>query len=307
MSGSSQGLRIADVPQQQRGHALELVFGYVEPADRQRQIDEIFAFQRDGATLGGLIGAWRGDRLVGAMFSQTQPGKTAVVWLPRLVDGETASTAPALLAASWKFLESQRVVLAHVLLENVDPADEALVRQAGFDFLADLLYLVSTSDVFPTTLSATGLDFEPYRETEHARLARIVEATYEATLDCPGLEGVRNADDALAGYRATGVFDPSRWLIARHGQGDVGCLLLADQPRQENMELVYMGVIATARGQGWGKQLAHHAQWLARLAGRARLVLAVDSRNMPAIQTYAAVGFRAWQRRRLYVRQFSNA
>jgi GNAT superfamily N-acetyltransferase len=307
MSGSESGLQVGPVPPQDRDQALDLAFSYLEPAERRRQVDESFAVQRgDRAAVDGLIGAWRAGRLVGAMFSQVQPGRIASVCLPRLVAGEPESTAIALLAVNEDLLCRQQVGLAHVLLREVGVADEALLQLGGFVHLADLLYLVSPKSRFPATPPASQLDFEPYQETEHQRLARIIEATYEATLDCPQLEGMRSTEDVLASYRGNGVFDPNRWLIVRHGQDDVGCLLLADQPRQDSMELLYMGVIRAARGHGWGRQFASRAQWLARLAGRKQLVLAVDSLNTPAIRSYLAVGFQAWQERRLYVRQSSG-
>ena len=76
--------------------------------------------------------------------------------------------------------------------------------------------------------------------------------------------------------------------------------------RFENMELVYMGVIPAHRGRHWGADIARHAQSVALAAGRHRLVLAVDASNGPAINMYASVGFRAWDRRRVYYHVFSR-
>jgi len=137
-------------------------------------------------------------------------------------------------------------------------------------------------------------------------LAHIVEATYEQSLDCPAMDGLRSIEDILDGYRATGRFDPSRWLIVEHEGRDVGCLLLTDHPMHENWELVYMGVVARDRGHGWGVEIARHAQWLTRQAGRPRLVLAVDAANGPGIEMYSAAGFQAWDRRAVYLRTFGN-
>ena len=223
MDETNSGPQIGGILSQDRDAALELVFGYLAPADRRPQIDEILARPRSGATPDGLIGAWRNGRLVGAVLSQVQPGKTAEFWLPRLAAGEPESTAASLWSASWGFLASRRVVLALVLLEQGSEAEETRLRQEGVDRLADLLYLVSQEDDFPAVLPVSPLDFVPYRETDHDRLVRIVEATYEATCDCPQMEGVRNTHDVLAGYRATGEFDPGRWLIVRHAGSDVGC------------------------------------------------------------------------------------
>ena len=94
--------------------------------------------------------------------------------------------------------------------------------------------------------------------------------SYEGTLDCPALNGVRDLPDVLASYRACGEFDPAeRWFIACRGERDVGCLLLADHPDADQWEIVYVGLVPEERGRGSGLALTRHAQWLARQAGRA--------------------------------------
>jgi GNAT superfamily N-acetyltransferase len=114
-------------------------------------------------------------------------------------------------------------------------------------------------------------------------------------------------EDVLAGYQATGCFAPERWLIVRSGGQDVGCLLLADHPRDGNWELVYMGLVPLSRGRGWGREIVRYAQWLTAQAKRPRLVVAVDDANHPALQVYAVKGFRAWDRRRVYVKVLGSA
>jgi len=66
--------------------------------------------------------------------------------------------------------------------------------------------------------------------------------------------------------------------------------------------LIYMGLIPSVRGRGWGMELARYAQWLTRQAGRSQLLLGVDAGNWPAIRVYAAVGFRQWAERMVYGR-----
>jgi ribosomal protein S18 acetylase RimI-like enzyme len=81
---------------------------------------------------------------------------------------------------------------------------------------------------------------------------------------------------------------------------------LADHPQEENWELVYMGLVPSARGNGWGREVVRHAQWLTRQAGRPRLVLAVDAANHPAVAMYTCAGFRAWGRRRVYLKALAE-
>ena len=232
---------------------------------------------------------------------------TALVWPPRLVSGEPGTTAERLLAAMADYLARERICIAYALLEPGMEDDAPRLRGVGFEPIAELLYLFCPEERLPVSPSAGPVRFESYCRANHERFARVVEATYEETLDCPRLNGLRRIDDVLAGYRATGVFSPGRWLLVRRQNEDVGCLLLADHPGQESCELVYMGLVPAARGSGWGKDVARHAQWLTRDAGRRRLVLAVDSANGPAIRTYAMLGFEAWDRRNVYLRVIDDA
>ena len=157
---------------------------------------------------------------------------------------------------------------------------------------------------FPDSPPKSAWTIEPAPRTDDSRLAAIIERTYEGTLDCPQLNGVRDVHDVLAGYRACGKFDPARWLIARRGDCDVGCLLLTDHPDEDQWELVYAGLVPAERGHGAGLALAEHAQFLTRQAGRARMVLAVDAANAPAVTTYERVGFVTWDRRSAQLRVF---
>lgn len=297
--------RFGPVVLEQRVEAFDLVFSDL-PADQRRQQTEALLAAVDSGELlpEGLLGASRQDRLVGVVLWQLLPGRTAMLWPPRLVDGEDSATADDLLNAACRSLEAHETVIAQALLERADEADDRILREHGFEHLADMLYLVSMAVEFPTARPNTPLNFTPYSDRNAARLARIVEATYEQSLDCPAMDGVRPIEEVLQGYRATGRFDPSRWLIVQHEALDVGCLLLADHPKHENWELVYMGVAASQRGLGWGVEIARHAQWLTRQAGRSRLVLAVDAANQPAIEMYSAAGFQAWDRRAVYLRVF---
>jgi ribosomal protein S18 acetylase RimI-like enzyme len=125
----------------------------------------------------------------------------------------------------------------------------------------------------------------------------VLGRTYEGTLDCPSIDGQRAPADILEGYASTGVFRPEHWLMAKHEDAAVGCLLLADHP-PDQLELVYMGLVPAARGRHWGTWLVRQAQWLARQAGRQRLVVAVDLANTPAVKLYRAEGFVKWETRK---------
>ena len=295
--------RIGRASEQRPVEALRLAFARLSPQDRRQQVEALLASAgAGGASMEGLLEARRRGRLVGAVFFQVEAGKAAVIWPPGVISGEPAATAGELLRAACDLLAGDGARIVHALLDSVTASDDAMLVGAGFSRLANLLYMVSRRSRFPTVRPPTPLEFEPYCPGNHDRLARLVESTYSQTLDCAQLNGVRRIEDILAGYRATGVFDPARWLTVRHQAQDVGCLLLADHPEHGNWELVYMGLTVGSRGHGWGMDIAQHAQWLTGGAGRSRLVLAVDAANRPAIQVYTATGFEAWDRRVVYLK-----
>ena len=187
-----QSLRICAVSPEDRSAALELAFGYLPREERQRQIESISSASSTGRhPWDGLLGAYRSGKLVGSIFSQIQPGKYAQVWLPRLLQDETAGTAVNLLQATAEWLDQGRICMAQILLEAVAAEDEKTLREGGFDYLTDLLYLVCLEDDFPHAALPCPLEFEAYNSQNHDRLARIVDATYQETLDCPKLNHVR--------------------------------------------------------------------------------------------------------------------
>jgi GNAT superfamily N-acetyltransferase len=284
--------------------ALRLVLSDLPPEQAEDYLRGLTEEIRSGAMpREGLLEARRGTHRVGAAWFQTLGGRAAMVWPPRLVPGEPATTASRLLAAGTSLLARNGVIVAHALLANVTAEDDAVLRAAGFSPLAALLYLGCQESEFPQTLPEGPVQFVPYDPAQEARLGRLVEATYVGTLDCPAMNGLRPVEDVLAGYRDAGSFAPEHWLFVEHEGRDVGCLLLGDHPREGNVELIYMGLIPSRRGNGWGKVVCRHAQWLAGRIGRPRLVLAVDEANRPALAMYAAAGFQAFDRRTVYLKQ----
>ena len=301
MEDHSHSPTIAPVPPEETFRALALIFSYLDPKQRYEQIETILPAPLSGGNrLAGLLGAYRQNDLVGAVFAQLQPGKTAQVWLPRLIPGEPPGTAAQLLLAVNSLLKQQHIELAQMLFEQITEAEEHLLAKGNYDYLTDLLYLACLPEDFPTIQPQPALEFLPYDPTRREPLKKLIDATYRHSLDCPKLNDVRDMEAVLEGYQSSGVFRPELWSIVQFKGQDVGCLLLADHPEYNNVELVYMGVAPGVRGRGWGMDIARFAQWQTHCLGRARLVLAVDAANRPAIAMYSAVGFRAWDRRRVY-------
>ena len=138
-------------------------------------------------------------------------------------------------------------------------------------------------------------------ERDEALVARALEASYEGTLDCPELRGLRETSDVMASHRATGRWDPCMWwLVLREGK-PVGCVLLNPCPEIGSVELVYLGLSPVVRGIGLADALLRAA--IAASAARGgELTCAVDRRNGPACGLYARHGFRRFAERIALIR-----
>ncbi len=326
-------VQIRPTPVAGRAAALRLVFQNLNNDVRVRQI-EASAAALDGIKPedAGLFEAIEGEAAanrepIGAIWVQLMPGRVGSIWPPQTLKrarAEEASQSPAasaspltpdveaalagqLMAASEKLARRYGIRLLQALLPtDAGPAAESL-GLAGFEHLADLLYLVSSAQAFPTAAPVEPLQYEAYSLAAAQRFGAVIERTYQDTLDCPQLDGIRTIDEVLEGYQAVGRFSPELWMLVQRDGRDVGCLLLADHPEQRIWELVYMGIVPEARGVGLGLTLARQAQWRAKRAGAERLVLAVDAANAPALRMYSAAGFVAWDRRSVFTKALRPA
>ena len=303
-------VEIGVAPPDRQTRALWLALASLPAEERTANLNATLVAAKAGQTsLADLWEARRGPQLVGAVWGAAMPGRQAVVWPAGLVPDESEFTAAALHERLEASLAVQDVRMYQSLVAQRGGVETQRLVAAGFQHVADLQYLVCTTDRLPVAAPHSALAFECFEEkiSGAARIARIADETYRDTLDCPRLNGVRDMDDVLAGYRQTGEFAPERWLIVRHENRDVGCLLLADHPLDDQWELVYMGIVPAARGRGFGFQITRHAQWLTRCAGRQRLILAVDAANEPAIAMYSAAGFQLWNLRSAFVKTLPGA
>lgn len=306
-------IAVTRVPSPRYATALERFFGDLPSAERGQRIEAVLEQDKGGGKI-YLFEARREQNILGMALAVAQEGRTAVVWAPRLFDekeGEPLSTL--LLASLQDALQASDIRIAQALLECDAKQQGEMLEQAGFNRVGDLLYMVSLPQqiqfVPPEEINTEPpeeLDYEPYSSENADRMERIVEATYQDTLDCPQLDGVREVPDVLTGYRTNGRFDPRRWLIVRYKNADVGCLLLTDYPDTGHWELVYMGLVPEVRGKQLGLEVVRHAQRMVREAGRDRLILAVDADNKPAIDMYVQAGFDVWDRRRVFLKIYDQ-
>ncbi|HVT29869.1 MAG TPA: hypothetical protein VHE81_17760, partial [Lacipirellulaceae bacterium] len=232
-------VEITRCPAELRAEALALVLCDLAPSLR-REVAGGLLNDDDTSEVAGepLFIARRGKRLCGAAWGQRQSGNIAVFWPPQLAPGEEELTAYQLAEAAINALDETSIEMTQVFLSAPNRETVTVLKHVGFRHLADLLYMSCESPKFPLTAPERGeLRYETYVPSQRGRLMNVIARTYEDTLDCTALNGVRDIDHVINGYQATGTFRPENWLFVRSGSQDIGVLLLADHPKGRHWEL----------------------------------------------------------------------
>ena len=204
--------------------------------------------------------------------------------------------------------------LAQALIEHEQTGLRASYLRAGFSLLADLGYFRrelprrrSNETVrWPSGVRLVSLAEMPPKAANDL-LWETLQATYEDTLDCPGLCGVRTREDVLEAHRSVGEYDPSWWFVLMKDERPAGCLLLSRCETQQSIELVYIGVAKWARGLGFARGMLSFG--ISLVAGREfrSLACAVDLGNTPAVKLYMAHKFRQFASRTALICQLPLA
>ncbi|HZN34260.1 MAG TPA: GNAT family N-acetyltransferase [Pirellulaceae bacterium] len=277
-----------------------------ERADLWREIRQA-ATADEGAVV--LLAARSEDRLLAAALAHLLPGRAAVVWPPQFVttaDSSNSAIAGRLLNDLAVTLGARGAVLAQTLLAAGDRQSERM-RAGGFILAAELLYMAIETETIPEQPPDLPFDLRCFSTGEEPALIALIDRTYQRTLDCPQIDGLRATADVVRGHRSVGQFRPELWQILLVEGREAGCLLVNLHPDVGHAELVYLGLAPEVRGRGYGWLLTRQAMWLARQARVDRLVLAVDAANRPAIAAYERAGLTERDRRALWYRPLVKA
>jgi len=207
-----------------------------------------------------------------------------------------------------------RVRIAQMLFEPKQEWTHAVCRRAEMTCVGTLDYLrmdYGLIERWPVVDAYWGEGFEvralrnlsmDSSNSDGSLLAGALEASYEGTLDCPELCGMRSMGDVIASHESTGVFDVSRWWILLKDGRPAGCCLLSHCPANESVELVYLGLSPEVQGHGLGARLLTYALQALEIDERVHEVsCAVDRRNIPASKVYMRLGFKRFDARSGYV------
>ncbi len=237
--------------------------------------------------------------------------------------GRTALLLAPAIDVDWLHPDAQRFLLQHVaghesrrgirllqaLIEPHDDASRSLLRRAGFLEIAVLRYLEARLDPAPlgaaprppASLEPSVVRWISYDREAHRLFAELIQATYAESLDCPGLCGLREMEDVIAGHRSAGRFMPDQWRLLLLEDRPIACILFGEHPIRPSMELTYMGVHPEYRRRSIGTYVLDSGLYWARAAGKRAVSLAVDASNAPALRLYERAGFAPTEERRALV------
>jgi len=285
---------------------LPLLFAQSPPVEQVTHVREVLeSVERGEISLDGLLTARQRGKTVGVALYIQQPDETIFVWPPAVsIEADNVdSVTDILLGEVRQHVDRSGAWLAQCLLEPESVADRAALSRNGFPHLANLHYLRCPLTEPLPPLPQNLLHTEVYRPAENiGRFAGLLERTYSGSLDCPALDGLRSGEQSLRSHQSAGEFDPARWKIYRDHDADVGVLLLSAHSEQNAWEVVYMGIVPEARGQGHGRTMLLAGLHEAQAAGCESVLLAVDGRNHYAINVYGSLGFREWMIRSVHTR-----
>jgi ribosomal protein S18 acetylase RimI-like enzyme len=203
--------------------------------------------------------------------------------------GATVATAAVARDATAIAL-SGGLSLVQMLLPPKDALRAAALRQAGFTSLALLHTMERSASKRPGTAPLPeDVRLLPCLDLPPQRVAQALTSTYIDTLDCPGLLGLRDPLDTLAGHRASGRPVLDCWCLVHHRGVDAGVLFVSEHT--DIWDLIYVGLAPPSRGMGLGGAVLDTMLQRLHQHGPKCVRLCVDSKNEPAMHMYGARAF----------------
>lgn len=234
----------------------------------------------------------RDGKIEAAALALCNPGRTATLIPPsRASPRSSAAWAEVVEAMTRAMLLGGEADLVQAMVPPAEIAIRKTLETAGLQTLASLRFMDRPpAPARPSPLPA-GLAFAPWDPALRGEVERLLSRTFEQTLDCPELAGVRRPADLLAGHEAASGPEPRRWRFLRDlERGELAGMALLNSIRHNaHDELAYFGLVPEARGRGLASLLLQES--LAHASGSQRVVLAVDERNLPALRLYRKNGF----------------
>ena len=300
-------LTISNPTEAELKNTLQVAFQHLSPNEFDLRIGTIMQQYRLGQLdLAGIFQAKHENILVGAMYAQCRPEGSVMLAPPIMAKGFPFEP---MFEALEHFCRSHNAYAAVALADRNQLFDEQTLCTIGqFRYLSDLIHLAAEISPNEHSSKPYHLQFVPLSDCSEDisdRLTRLVKGTYEQSLDFSDLMQIAPVEHVLQGYKCGELFRPELWFFVQKDGTDVGVLLLTDAS-PEQFELTYMGLLESARRQGFSREIVRFAREMTSREKRLLLLTSVDEKNIPASQSYLSHGFKAWDRKKVYARLFAS-
>jgi RimJ/RimL family protein N-acetyltransferase len=285
---------------------FRLLFQHLPEEDRETRVANGLKMLRDKElTASGALVARAGGRLQGALFCQAVAGASGLIWPPQTQPEKNQEIEDQLIEHSCRMLADQGAKLVQSLLVEEEKSLADSLERNNFTHITQLCYMRHDLQILAALFREPDhLEYQPYTSCNKNQFHQTLLRTYEATRDCPEVNGVREIEEVIAGHKNQGRHDPNTWWLAFHRGEPIGVLMTAEMPDMKSWELLYLGIVRETRGKGFGRELVRKAILEAHALEAPQLTLSVDARNEPAIKLYKKAGFEAYDRREVYLRIF---
>jgi mycothiol synthase len=288
----------------QMAAVFRLLFYHLPEDDRERRVaNALEMLRRKELDPAGALVAHSDGKLRGVLFCQPVAGASGLVWPPQTCPDADSAVQDQLIARACEQLALRGSKLVQSLLTGEESALGVSLERNGFRHITQLWYMRHDFEFAPRLFQAPdALSCVSYASCDADIFRQTLLRTYESTLDCPEVNGVRTIEEVIAGHQSQGRHDPENWWLVLHDGKPVGVLLVSEMQDSSSWDLLYLGIVSEARGRGYGKELTRKALWEARAAGAPQLTLSVDFRNKPALHLYQGVGFEPYDRREVFLK-----
>ncbi len=302
----SDAFNIETVPRKRLAEALRFL-----AAGRRRDLQVAIRAETLGDMLartgsgGHFLQARRDERIVAAAMVIPSVGRVGMVFhSPAESPGVELSPLAEALRSSADAALADGLAFVQSLIGHQQQADADALVGGGFLRLSELMYMRRDLCRPIESTNVPDLSWQSCKPMDSVALGRVIAATYERSLDCPVLSGLRGTDDVLESHKSSGIWRPDFWWIAKLRGLPAGCVLVNDSASSPgDMDLVYMGVGVPFRRRGLGRAMVLRVMQQAKAAGRQFMRVVVDASNPHARKIYEAEGFALTHRRVAYIRR----
>ena len=286
--------------------ALELAFQHLPATERERRWRNLAGLLAGGScnSIGVLVLHGDAQELIGAVLCELLPGRTGLVWPPQVAAvARVDSYKDQLARKAVGWLSKHGATTLQAVLAGAETDLASPLLRTGFVHTTSLRYLrCRLHEVVDSAPVLSPLTIEPYERCDRGLFQATLLRSYEGSLDCPELNGRREPRDIIAAHQAHGRHEPDFWWLIRYAGEPAGVLIAAGIPGTTGYEIAYVGVVPQMRERGVARETMRRALAQMRVREASEVAITVDSRNQPALQLYASLGFEEFDCREVYLR-----